>query len=191
MNNVKGQLRAIAESGQWKDPSGHILRASPELIALLAGLLGVNGRMTIMSLFRYHQGPHGEPQPDGSAVGRAVDIMAYGGYDIHLKTPSNAKAAIAGVAEVISNLPSGRYTLGLPRPGGGARMDPPNDVFLPVTSLDQVSKSPGRGVFKRDLELVREPAQAALRKAFEGNPAARIQFMYPDGVDHIHIKALV
>jgi len=190
MNDVRGQLRALASDGQWKDPAGHILRASPELINTLAGLVGMNGRMTIMSLFRYRNGPHGEPQPDGSAVGRAVDIMGYETFNIHLKSPANAPNAIAGVAAVINHLPAGKYTLGLPRPGGGPKIDPPNDVFFSVTGLDQVTKSPGKGVFKRDLELVLEPARTALADAVKANPGARIQFMYPDGVDHVHVKAV-
>jgi len=190
MNNVKGQLRAIAADGQWTDPAGRVLRASPELINLLAGLVGVNDTMSIMSLFRFHGGPHGEPQADGSAIGRAVDIMAYGGFSIHVKTPANAPTAISGVAPVISHLPAGKYTLGLPRPGGGPKIDPGNDVFLPVTNLDQVTKSPGKGSFKADLELVLEPARTAIRAAVLRNPGARIQFMYPDGVDHVHVKAL-
>jgi hypothetical protein len=105
MNNVAGQLRALEKDGKWTDPSGHVLRASPGLINMLAGLLDRNAIMTIMSLFRFKNGPHGEPQPDGSAIGRAVDIMGYLGFSIHLKTPANAGAAISGVAAVISRLP--------------------------------------------------------------------------------------
>jgi hypothetical protein len=29
-----------------------------------------------------------------------------------------------------------------------------------------------------------------LKAAVAQNPAARVQFMYPDGVDHVHVKAL-
>jgi len=190
MNNVKGQLRGIAKDGSWTDPSSHVLRASPELIRLLAGLLQQGATMTIMSLFRFKNGPHGEPQPDGSAIGRAVDIMEYGGFKIHLKNPENASTAISGVAAVMSHLPAGKYTLGLPRPGGGPLIDPEHDVFFPVTNHDQVSKSPGKGNLQKDLELLLEPARTALRAAIAGNPIARIQFMYPDGVDHIHVKAV-
>jgi hypothetical protein len=190
MNNVKGQLRAIATGGAWTDPAGHVLRASPELIKLLAALVDGNGRLTIMSLFRFKNGPHGEVQADGSAIGRAVDIMGYAGFAIHLKTAANAPNAISGVAAVFSKLPAGKYTIGLPRPGGGSSLDPKSDVFLPVTSLDQVTKSPSHGVFSKDLELVLEPARAALKAAVLQNPAARIQFMYPDGVDHVHVKAV-
>jgi hypothetical protein len=190
MNNVKGQLRGIAKDGSWSDPSGHILRASTELIRLLAGLLEQGATMTIMSLFRFKNGPHGEPQPDGSAIGRAVDVMEYRGFKIHLKNPENASAAISGVAAVISHLPAGKYTLGLPRPGGGPLIDPEHDVFLPVTNHDQVSKSPGKGNVQKDLELLLEPARTALREAIAANSIARIQFMYPDGVDHLHVKAV-
>lgn len=189
MNHVSDQLRAIARDGQWIDGAKHVLRASPELIDASAGLVGSNGRMTIMSLFRFGS-PHGERQPDDSAIGRSVDIMAYGTFNIHLKNPANAPNAIAGVAAVIGHLPSGKYTLGLPRPGGGAKIDPPNDVFFSVTDHKQVTMSPGKGLFKRDLELLLEPARSAIAAAVAGNPGARIQFMYPDGVDHVHVKAV-
>jgi hypothetical protein len=189
MNNVSGQLRALANDGSWTDPGKHVLRASPGLINLLAGLLDRNAALTIMSLFRFKGGPHGEPQPDGSAIGRAVDIMGYQGFNINLKTPSNASNAIGGVAAVISNLPAGRYTIGLPRPGGGALIDPSNDVFFPVTSHDQVDRSPG-GSLARDLEKVLEPARTALKAATASLAGAHIQFMFPDGVDHVHVKAL-
>jgi hypothetical protein len=125
-----------------------------------------------------------------SAVGHAVDIAAYNSAAIHLKIPANAPSAIRGVASVISKLPAGKYTLGLPRPGGGNHIDPTNDVFLPVTSLDQPQKSPSRGNFRKDLSLILEPARTALTQAVDGNPAARIQFLYPDGVDHLHVTTI-
>lgn len=40
------------------------------------------------------------------------------------------------------------------------------------------------------MEAVLEPARASLKAAVEQNPTARIQFMYPDGVDHVHVKAV-
>jgi hypothetical protein len=190
MNNVEGQLRAIAKDGPWTDKEGHILRASPELINLLAGLLEQGATMTIMALFRFRNGPHGEPQPDGSAIGRAVDIMEYLGFQIHLNHPGNASTAISGVAAVISHLPAGKYALGLPRPGGGKHIDPEHDVFLPVTSQDQVDMPPAGGDLQKDLDLLIEPARTALRAAIAVNSKARIQFMFPDAVDHLHVKAL-
>lgn len=190
MNDVKGQLRALATDGCWKDSKSRVLRASPELVKLLAGLVAKGNAMTIMSLFRFKNTAHGQVQPDGSAVGHAVDIMEYGGFKIHLKNPNNADAAISGVAAVIENLPAGKYTLGLPRPGGGPVIDPEHDVFLPVTSLDQVQKSPSRGHLDKDLEAMHEPARAAVRAALASNTRARVQFLYPDGVDHIHITAV-
>jgi hypothetical protein len=189
MNDVRGQLRAIANDGMWTDPKGNVLKASPELINLLAGLVDNGATMTIMSLFRFKNGPHGEPQADGTAIGRAIDIMGYGGFDIHLKKPANKDNAIAGVCAVISHLPAGKYALGLPRPGGGPLIDPPNDVFLPVTDHSQVVHSPG-GSLKKDLEFLLEPAKTAVKAAVAGNPGAKIQFMFPDGVDHIHVKAV-
>ena len=130
MNDVKGQLRALFKDGQWAGTgrnAGHVLRAAPELTALLAGLLDGGATMTILSLFRYGNGPHGKPEPDGSAVGHAVDIAAYNSAAIHLKIPANA---------------------------------------------------------------VREPARSALTQAVDGNPVAKIQFLYPDGVDHLHVTTI-
>jgi len=59
MNDVKGQLRSCAASGSWTDPKGNTLRAAPELIDLLAGLVAPPNKMTIMSLFRF-KSPHGK-----------------------------------------------------------------------------------------------------------------------------------
>lgn len=187
LNNVKGQLRAIATAGEWTDPRGGVLRASAGLVKMLAGLTSNNSTMTLMSMFRFGGGAHGAKQADGSGLGQALDIVAYQGFEINLKTPANAGRCISGVAAVIAHLPAGKYTLGLPRPGGGDKIDPDNDVFLPVTDLKQVVRSPG-GSFARDLALVLEPAQSALRAAAQGNNPAQIEFMFPDAVDHLHIK---
>jgi hypothetical protein len=194
LNRVNEQLHGIAENDSWTDAKHHLFRAAPELIECLAGLLDGQATMTIMSLFRINKenprNPHGEIQADGSAIGRAVDIMVYMGFKIHLKTPDHADEAISGIVEVIGHLPPGKYDLGLPRPGGGALMDPEHDVFFEVTSLKQLRSSPSKGHFNKDLELLLEPARTRLREAFKANPHARIRCMYPDGVDHLHITTL-
>jgi hypothetical protein len=46
------------------------------------------------------------------------------------------------------------------------------------------------GAFRKDLEVVLEPARTAMREATNLNPMAKIQYMYPDGVDHVHVEAL-
>jgi hypothetical protein len=188
-NNVEGQIRALAKGGQWTDGHGNVMRASHEILVALAGLVAGSGTMQLLSLFRFKNGPHGEPQSDGSGLGRAVDISGYQGFNINLKNPANTPTTISGVAAVVGRLPKGNYALGLPRPGGGPLIDPKNDVFLPVTSHNQVDHSP-TGAFRTDLELVQEPARAALRQASNGNSSARIKFMFPDGVDHLHLKAM-
>jgi hypothetical protein len=38
--------------------------------------------------------------------------------------------------------------------------------------------------------LVLEPARTALTQAVDSNPAAKIQFLYPDGVDHLHVTTI-
>ncbi|MEO6601234.1 MAG: hypothetical protein ABIQ16_15250 [Polyangiaceae bacterium] len=92
------------------------------------------------------------------------------------------------MASVITNLPPGRYTVGLPRPGGASKIDPDNDVFFKVTSHSQLDSSPGKSL-ARDLDLLLEPAQRRV-KAAVASSAGKIQFMFPDGVDHVHVKAL-
>jgi hypothetical protein len=187
MNNVSGQLRSLASSGSWTDPHGNVLRASPGLITLIAGLVSRN-TMTVMSLFRFRGGPHGVLQSDGSAIGFAIDIMAYQEYEINLKTPANANTAINGVAAVIKNLPRGRYQIGLPRPGGHSLIDPAHDVFFKVTNHSQVDHSPG-GLLVKDLELLLEPARTTIKSAVSAS-AGQIGFMFPDGVDHVHVKSV-
>ena len=189
MNKVDEQFRSVAASGQWTDKSGKVLRASPEVIAMTAGLLKDGAKMSLMSLFRYGNGPHGEKQADGSAISRAIDIIEYLGHPINLKTPAAAEQCIQGVAMVIQYLPPGRYSVGLPRPGGGDKIDPPNDVFFPVTAKEQVDVMPG-GSPSKAIDMIREPARTAIKAAMAANPEAKLVIVFPDAVDHLHIKAL-
>jgi len=169
-------------------------QASVELLALLTSLVepGRGQKLEILSLFRtVAAGPHGILQADKTTrLGRAVDIRAYAGNLIDLTHPKNAVQAIRGVARVIERLPAGKFTLGLPRPGlGGDHRDPANDVFLPATPTTILRNTP-TGAFAGDLRLIVKPeAKDAMAQASRGNPMARILFMYPDGNNHLHVKA--
>jgi hypothetical protein len=169
-------------------------RASVELLTLLTALVDRNRghKLEILSLFRtVAAGPHGLVQADGTTrLGRAVDIRAYAGCLIDLQHSQNTHRTIQGVVKVIERLPGGKFTLGMPRPGlGGSHRDPANDVFLPATIHTKLRASPS-GTMDGDLRLIVNPeAKEALARARRGNPNAKILFMYPDGNNHLHVKA--
>lgn len=177
------QLKAVAKNRFFTDGRGRITTLSQELVDALVSLVRSGLPVTILSLMRHGAGPHGKPRGRGHAVCSAVDISGYGGRNIHLKNPGNATEAVAGVVAVVENLGPGRYTLGLPRPGGGQKIDPVNDVFLPVADLKDVCSFKSFG-------SILEPARTALRAAMGRNPAAEIARVMSDAVDHLHVKAL-
>jgi hypothetical protein len=189
---IRQQLVAWADSGSFRDASGNIIKPSPELLRMLVTLVNTPGaiKLGVMSLARFNQGPHGEVQPDGTAICRAADITTFAGFPIDLLEPAHAPNTINGVARVVSALPAGKFTLGLPRPGGHSLLNPAQDVFLPVTDLSQVDKSP-TGSFAGDIRRVKsQEARDALIHASSSNPDAKILFMFPDAVDHVHVKAM-
>jgi hypothetical protein len=184
------QISQMASWGYCK-VSGYRAFASKELLALLYALVNSpeitkKTPMGLLSLFRIGRA-HGAVQSNGTMIGRAIDIDSYGGYKIHIKNPEKA---LSGILKIIDKLPPWRYVLGLPRPGGGRLIDPAKDFFLPVTSLSQNERSP-TGSLPGDLKLIKnEAAKQKITKAIEKNKNAKILFLMPDAVDHLHIKAV-
>lgn len=168
----------------------HKAYASKELLDLLIALVNapeINSENPI-SVFSFLRlgGAHGEIQDNGDLIGRAIDIDYFAGNKIHMEKPDKALEAIL---KVIKNLPPLRFSLGLPRPEGGNKIDPEKDFFLPVTNLNQARRSP-TGNLKGDLnEIKNEDAKNKLKEVIE-NLNAEILFLYPDGIDHLHIKTV-
>src|SRR5262249_16670635 len=103
------EIAALDDEGRYKYARG-AFRASLELLKLLTALVdvGQGQKLEILSLFRTkNAGPHGILQSDGTRLGRAVDISAYGGFPIRLKHPANKRGAIQGVVKVVEKLPAG------------------------------------------------------------------------------------
>ncbi|MBC7474344.1 MAG: hypothetical protein H7263_08640 [Candidatus Sericytochromatia bacterium] len=142
--------------------------------------------ISILSLFRTGRN-HGQKQVNGDIICRAVDIDGYSGNLINMSNPNSSLKAIL---KVIDNMPQGRYVVGLPRPGGGSLINPNKDFFLPVNSLSQNERTP-TGTLTGDLKLIKNSdARNKITKAFCKNKKAKVMFLMPDAVDHLHIKAL-
>jgi hypothetical protein len=187
----------LARTGEVRAGGGTTV-PSPELLRLLDALLRqtranptppARPDFGILSMIRFNEGPHGEVQPGGTAVGRAVDISRFGGHQINISNPDEA---LAGVLAVIATLPTGCYTLGLPRPS--IPVNPAlRNPFLPVNSEADIAHSP-TGSLRGDLSRIqdaesRRQLTAAMDEA-RAQRGVRIQFLYPDALDHLHVKAV-
>jgi len=193
--HTRVQIAGLASQGFCLVPGpggvGFRAYASKELLALTAALVkapfvSTKSPVGIMSLFRYGRA-HGSLQSNGFLVGRAIDIDYYAGNRINI---SNPQAALNAIEKVIEFMPPWKYVLGLPRPGGGKLIDPARDFFLPVNSLSDNERSP-TGSLPGDLKLIKSAvAKKRITDAIIKNKAARILFLMPDAVDHLHIKAV-
>jgi hypothetical protein len=182
---VNNQLNSVARLGYFLDNSGRVLYLADPMYGALLGLANANV-MTLMSLMRYHEGPHGRVQDDSSAEGSAMDISSYANIPINLIGGQNVDNAINGVAAVLRNLPAGEYALGLPRPSPYAKGPPmPQfDVFLTVDATHPMYMVGTIDQFRN------ENAKTAVRSALTSNPRARINRMFCDGPDHFHLEVI-
>lgn len=183
---------AICAGRQIDAQTGAPVHYATELIRLLDSLLS-GGQLQIMSLYRpsfmkdgrlVTQGPHGEIQ-GGSMVVRAVDVAGYAGRPVNLVPRTDA---ISVVANLIRNFGPGNFDLGFPRPvGGPTGFDPTQDVFFAVPDVLTAAQC-FAGKISRTLAQMLEPAQTEIRAAI-GSSGGKFPIMYPDGLNHLHVKA--
>lgn len=187
---IQEHIKQIAKQGHFKY-NGKRAYFSVPLLNMLNALvtsktLTKNKPMSILSLFRVSSKNHAYPTQD-EIICKAVDIDYYLGYKIHIEKP---ESALNGIVSIINRMPLGRYHIGLPRPGGGALINPKKDYFLPVTDLKQNQASP-TGSTIGDLKLIKNPkAREKLTEAIRKNQKAKILYLLPDATDHVHIKAI-
>lgn len=182
-------LRAVCTSGVYDTPKGPLTMAAP-MFAVLAAL-AEDSILNLMSLMRYGQGPHGKIQPDGSAICTAMDIQKFGAFPINLIKGENVDNTISGIAAVIDALPNGTYAVGLTRPSlraGGPPM-PDKDVFLPVKTPADIYKV-GTPLANPTPQFVQAKAADAINRALMLNPGARMNRMFQDGPDHMHLEVI-
>jgi hypothetical protein len=183
------QITAVCQVGYTETTNGTITLAGPMFPVLVA--LSKAAKLTLLSLMRYGEGPHGRVQADGTALCSAMDIQQFGQSPINLINGDNVDSTIVGITQVVGALPAGLYALGLTQPSvrpEGPPM-PDKDVFLPVkTSAD---------IYKVGFPLnnptpqFRNPAAAkAVNDALVQNPGARMNRMFQDGPDHLHLEVI-
>jgi len=183
------QLTAVCQAGYLETPDGTVALAGQMFPVLVA--LSKAAKLTLLSLMRYDEGPHGKVQADGTAVCSAMDIQQFGSSPINLINGDNVDNTIAGITQVIGALPNGLYALGLTRPSVRAQGPPmpDKDVFLPVkTSADIYKVGYPRN---NPTPQFRNPAAAkAVNDALVKNSGARMDRMFQDGPDHLHLEVI-
>jgi hypothetical protein len=185
------QLSAIDKHGHFDDGRHHNIVLADGMFPVLAEL-AAGGPLTLLSLMRFDQGPHGKVFGADVAVCSAMDIKVYAGIPINLLNGQNVDNAIAGVERIIANLPPGLYAIGLPRPSPFP-MGPPmpdKDVFLPCDGKIWPMYRPGRPLNNPTPEFVNPVAATTINNALRQNPRARMNRMFEDGPDHLHLEVI-
>jgi len=96
--------------------------------------------------------------------------------------------AIAVITNLISHFPPGRFDLGFPRPiGGDNNFDASADVFFPVPDKATAHLA-FLGHLSRPMSAMLEPARSQVTAAM-ARTSAHFAILYPDGLDHLHVKA--
>jgi hypothetical protein len=189
----KANFEAIRDG---KKIGGKIVQLSDELVEFFNDLLA-DGKVHLLSLYRYHASMHGEVMPDGTVVCRAVDIAAYGGSPLNLEAGLPAETIIQTMVRIIDHLPATTCQIGFPRPrrtydtSDSTDFIPNLDVFFPVPDED-TAKLCLSGHIGRGRGQLKEPAKTRIVPALaraEGR-GTTFKAMYPDGKDHCCIFAL-
>jgi len=175
---------------------GAIARHTVPLLRTMITLTEDAGSLRILRSFASEDGPHGT-----GGLCQAMDISAYGDYVFEYRRGS--RSLIDGVCKLIRAVPDDiSFDLGLVRPVGGVGgFNTTLDVFFRVTA-DNVVK------LKRDPETHKvlpgqapnavEPGQGwgffnlltdARRAIDVARRGKKFVTCYPDGADHVHIKA--
>jgi len=219
--SVRSQLELLAHTGHIRhDEAPDAVVPSATLLALLQALLGLTPQpapgqpapFALLSLVRPHSSFH--------MRGQAVDISRFAGYDILMTNPSQALQAVLAVIEALPRgcyalgLPrpvradadgarrdhTRYHYLNLYEPGNPPTLRPQyqhlleENVFLPVHSQADIDRSPSRGSITGDLDCIVDPAaQAQLRAAIANarQHGARIKYLFPDALDHLHVQVVV
>jgi hypothetical protein len=187
-----GQIAAVLKDGVFLGRSGLKFFLANAMFPVLASLAR-GGVVEILSLMADRGAPHGEAVGDDVRICWGMDIKGYAGFQINLVNGAadttvpqfQIDSTISGVAAVISNLPAGRFRMGMTRPSsapGGPAM-PAKDVFLPYDP----PKFPMYMHLDRSL-IVNPAARTAINAAVAGNPKAKMEAQFVDGVDHVHIE---
>lgn len=180
-----GDVRALNHIANGERIGGDVVRLNQALIDLLAALSAA-GTVNVMSLYRRGEGPHGKIGGNGEITCRAVDIQAFGGLPIGINNRVNA---VRVVANLIRLFPVGNsYDIGFPRPVGGLTgHSPEHDVFFPVPN-EETARRCFAGTISLPMRDMLEPARTQIRQAMSSS-GADFRLKYPDGLNHIHIKA--
>ena len=183
------QLTAVCNNGYLEINDITITLSGP-MIRVLA-TLAQSAKLNLLSLMRYNEGPHGKVQVDGTAICSAMDIQQFGQFPINLINGDNVDNTIKGISAVIGALPGGLYALGLTRPSVRAEGPPmPNkDVFLPVKTSDDIYKV-GFPLNNPTPQFRNPDAAKAINDALTQNPGARMNRMFQDGPDHLHLEVI-
>jgi|HubBroStandDraft_6_1064221.scaffolds.fasta_scaffold50730_3 hypothetical protein len=162
--------------------NGHTATFAPELEQLLIRLAR-HGFKILRTI-----DPTGVTSPHGTIVGdklicRAVDVDTYFGQRFQYQEPRND--LIDGVTRLLSDFPSGAtYDVGFVRPVGGANgFNTAMDIFFPVP------ESRVAAAFNPDGSWGWNTMFAQVRPGIQAAAAGRVRYVFPDGADHIHIKA--
>ncbi|HYM78454.1 MAG TPA: hypothetical protein VE377_20950 [Candidatus Dormibacteraeota bacterium] len=162
--------------------NGHIATFSPELEQLLIRLAR-HGFKILRTI-----DPGGVTSPHGTVVGdklicRAVDVDTYFGQRFQYQEARTD--LIDGVTRLLSDFPFGAtYDVGFVRPVGGPNgFDTALDVFFPVPQARVAA------AFSPDGSWGWGTMFAAVRPGIQAAAAGRVNYVYPDGADHIHVKA--
>lgn len=162
--------------------NGHIATFSPELEQLLVRLAR-HGFKILRTI-----DPTGTTSPHGTIVGdklicRAVDVDTYSGQRFEYREPRND--LVEGVTRLLTDFPTGAsYDVGFVRPVGGQNgFNTAMDVFFPVpeSRVAAAFNPDGSWGWNTMFEEVRPGIRAA--------GAGKVKYVFPDGADHMHIKA--
>jgi hypothetical protein len=137
---------------------------------------------------RYNEGPHGKVQPDGTAVCSAMDIEQFGQFPINLINGDNVDNTIAGSAGEIGALLMVPTPLDSPVPVVwlADRPCPIKDVFLPVKTSADIYKV-GSPLSNPTPQFRNADAAKAINDALTQNSGVRVNRMFQDGPDHMHL----
>jgi hypothetical protein len=177
-------LFVLAMNNQKVD--GRVAEHSLELQKVLIKLApaGLKILRTFANETTHPRNPHGEQIGTNKYVCRAVDIAAYAGTTFHYLQPK--ETLISGAERLLRDLPSGQqYDMGFVRPvGGETGFDTRLDVFFNVPQ-DRVAAA-----YSPDGSWGMGAMLPGPKPRIVAAAGGKLNYVYPDGADHMHLKAL-